>query len=147
MKSACDVQLLLHDRGISDDYYKISASALRPDFVLPSPAAKSFVKEAIKDSTAWGMLKDKSYIDLLHHPRTGSFDGRDGVVAAIASLPLPPVLSTASTGSKNKPGTTVPLAAGFLGGVNSTCSWISVACHHLPRGVPTPHVITRHRRK
>ena len=47
MNSACDVQRLLQDRGIGDDYPQVFAFALRHDIVFLPPSAKSFDKEVI----------------------------------------------------------------------------------------------------
>ena len=132
LNSACDVQWLLQGRGNRDECSKIPANALRRVILLLPPAAKRFVKEAIKGRRRVEHVERQELPRSLEHLRTGWYQGRDGVVAAVAPVQLPPLPSTASSGSKNNPATagaprgvfisraSTPLAVGFRQHAN-TC--------------------------
>lgn len=113
LNNACDVSWMLADRSILDQDAKMTARALRHDVLLLGPAAKRFVKDAVRDSAAWTELKRKEYPQLQQRLRCGSHQTRDEFATVAAPQPLP-ALST--TTSKDGQATAVPLTAGFWRG-------------------------------
>ncbi|CAN0297242.1 unnamed protein product, partial [Ectocarpus sp. 4 AP-2014] len=91
----------------------VSVGGLHESLRPKTSAAKCFIKDAVKNTAAWDLLKQKDYLALQEGLRTGSnrsWDGAAAVVAPVALPPLPP-----STTGRNDSVTAVPLATGFSG--------------------------------
>lgn len=118
LTSACDVKWMLEDRGIRDDFSKISANALRRDILLLTPAAKAFLKNTVGDVAAWNMMKAKEFLELQEQIRTGSCEIQDAAAATIAP-PLPPLPPGTPSGGNKDPAAAMPLAVDLHGGPSS----------------------------
>lgn len=71
LSRTCDVSWVLADRDILDHNTKLTARALRHDLLLLGPAAKNFVRDAVKDSAAWTELEREEYTQLQQRLRCG----------------------------------------------------------------------------
>lgn len=119
LSGASDIKFVLESRGTRDDVSKLSATALRRNILLLAPAAKSFLKEAIADISAWELLKAKGLLTLQEQLRTSSHEAQ-GVPAAKTVAPLPPLPPTSPGDSGKGPVTVPPLAIGFSRGSSSS---------------------------
>lgn len=130
LDSAVDISWLLQDRGARANYLKIAANALSREILLLSSAAKCFLKDTIKTTAAWDLLKEKGYLQLQEGLRSGGNVAWLNGLTVLQPTPLPPLPSIPSP--PQAVGTTCPSCGGAV-----TCSSCARGARlRAARGVP-----------